>query len=331
MARHYSPISFFRNAPNKLLKVYFDKHELLSEIDFDSMKEGNPKQLIAAWADVSEEDKKEIEADFLEIFTLSCEKGVKTIIDEATFHDPEGLNDFTEWLASKKNHYEKVFATFLEHPRLWKGAALFFHADTLPYWRKRKNFPTKPAQCGKDALDQLSKLIADYFHYTEGKGKHCFVDPLRRNDLDYFFAYPEDYSQRSNEWVSGLFGPRPHNPAFEIIFAYSELEGTLDINYVGNFKAIEPLQAFFAGAILSVEKLAPEPDDNRIYDLNPLIDKDFNFSYSANSVIQYIRVKKFRLSSKVNKGELIILVEEYKSDEKEVYQLLEKLSPCFGY
>lgn len=233
-------------------------------------------------------------------------------------------------MASKKNHYEKAFSTFLDHPTFWKGAALFFHADSLSYWRKRKNIPSKPALCEESHLKQLSNLIADYFHHTEGKGKNCFVEPLRRNDLDYFFAYPEDYSQRSNEWVSGRFGPRPHNPAFEIIFVYSEQDGTLDINYSGNKKAMDPLQSFFAQAILGVDELAPDADDTRIYDLNPLMDADFNFSYHPGSGIQGIRVKKLRLSSKHNKGERVTLEADYQADENAVYQLLDQLSPALN-
>ncbi len=64
-------------------------------------------------------------------------------------------------------------------------------------------------------------------------------EPFRRGDLDYFFAYPEDYSQQSPEWVNGPFGIRPHNPPFEVIFVYSQYEGSLDLNYRGSYKAIE--------------------------------------------------------------------------------------------
>ena len=53
---------------------------------------------------------------------------------------------------------------------------------------------------------------------TEGRGTHCVVEPVRRGALDYFFAYPEDYSQHSVEWVDGQFGQRPHHPAFEVIY-----------------------------------------------------------------------------------------------------------------
>jgi hypothetical protein len=42
------------------------------------------------------------------------------------------------------NHYERAMITFLDHAPFWKGATLFYHADTLSYWRKRKNLPHQP-------------------------------------------------------------------------------------------------------------------------------------------------------------------------------------------
>ena len=59
------------------------------------------------------------------------------------------------------------------------------------------------------------------------------VEAFRRGELDYFFAYPEDYSQQSIEWVNGQFDRRPHNPAFEVIYVYSQKDGSLDLNFRG--------------------------------------------------------------------------------------------------
>ena len=39
MARHYTIASFFRQAPNALLKRYFWQRGVFTEFDFDGMKE----------------------------------------------------------------------------------------------------------------------------------------------------------------------------------------------------------------------------------------------------------------------------------------------------
>lgn len=61
--------------------------------------------------------------------------------------------------------------TFLDHKDFWKGATRFYPADTLSYWRKRKNLPHRPAAGDDASIQQLADLIRDCFHLTEGRGK----------------------------------------------------------------------------------------------------------------------------------------------------------------
>jgi hypothetical protein len=45
MTRHYSVTSFFRQALHALLARYFLERDLLVDLDFAGMKEGNPQPL----------------------------------------------------------------------------------------------------------------------------------------------------------------------------------------------------------------------------------------------------------------------------------------------
>ncbi len=330
MARNYSTKAFFRHAPNPLLARYFKEHKCLLDFNFTLLKENKPDNLFEAWLTLDTSIKQELDTDFQDIFNLSCEKGIKAIIDEATHHAPDNLSQFNEELAAKKNFYDMAFSTLLNYPTYWKGAVLFFHADSLGNWRKRKNIPKVTPSCADIHLQKLAALIASYFHLNEGKGKHCFVEALKRGPLDYFFAYPEDYSQRSHEWIKDEFAPRPHNPAFEIVYVYNQQKGSLDLYYKGNYKAVESLQVFFAKAILGVEELEPVKNDSRVYDLNPLLNADFNFVYAPNSGIEDIRISTLRLSSKIKKGDRITLEGDSKNNAQAVYQLLNNLSPALS-
>jgi hypothetical protein len=150
------------------------------------------------------------------------------------------------------------------------------------------------------------------------------VEPFRRGDLDYYFAYAEDYSQQSIEWVDGEFDRRPHNPAFEVIYVYSQKEGSLDLNFRGSYKAIEPLQGMFANAILKLEKLPPDPKDTRIYDLSPLLQRSFEFCYDPETGIEDVTVKKLRLSSRVKRGDRITLEADTSLNRDAVYDILDQ-------
>ena len=328
MSRHYSTKVFLRQMPNALLARFFQARGLFSDLDFSAIKETRPDEFLAAWFCLPDSQRNEMDAEFQDIFELSCEKGFRAIIDEAESHlenEPQALTGFVENLAALANHFERAMVTFLDYSQFWKGATSFYHADTLPYWRKRKNLPHQLAAVDEASLRELAGLIRTYFHHTEGRGNNCVVEPFRRGELDYFFGYPEDYSQQSIEWVNGEFGRRPHNPAFEVIYVYARKEGSLDLNFRGSHKAIEPLQGMFATAILKLPELPPDPKDGRIYDLNPLRQKNFDFVYDAGSGIQDVVVKKLRLSSKVKKGDRITLEADAIHNPDAVYELLDQI------
>lgn len=328
MARHYSTKDFFRQMPNALLARYFQGRELFGDLDFAAMKEGSPDELFVAWLYLPDGQRNAMDAEFRDIFAMCCEKGFLAIIDEARWHwreTPDELVPFVETLSALPNHYERAMVTFLDYQDFWKGATRFYHADTLSYWRKRKHLGDKAAAVDDASVKQLANLIRNYFHHTEGRGNNCLVEPYRRGELDYFFAYPEDHSQHSIEWVDGKFDPRPHNPAFEVVFVYSQKEGSLDLNFRGSHKAIEPLQAMFATAILKLPELPPDPKDGRVYDLNPLRQKDFDFTYAVGSGIEEVAVKKLRLSSRVKKGERITLEADAAENPDAVYDLLDQI------
>jgi len=327
MARHYSNKDFFRQMPNALLARYFQARGLFNDLDFAAMKEGKPDELFAAWLTLMEGQRNAMDAEFRDIFEMSCEKGFRAIIDEAEFQMDE--DEFTAWvekLSALPNHYERAMLVFLDHNACWKGATRFYHADTLTSsWRKRKNLPHQKAEVDDASIQKLAGFIRTYFHHTDGRGNHCVVEPLRRGELDYFFAYPEDYSQQSIEWVDGEFAPRPHNPAFEIIFVYSKKEGSLDLHFRGSYKAIEPLQGMFAIAILKLDELPPDPKDARVYELAPLLQKSFDFVPAVGSGIEKVVVKKLRLSSRVKKGDKITLEADTTANPDAVYALLEQI------
>ncbi|MEZ5519566.1 MAG: hypothetical protein R3F41_19145 [Gammaproteobacteria bacterium] len=292
------------------------------------MLETKPDVLNDSWLKLPEELRKPLDAEFQDIFELSCEKGFRAIIDEAQWQlqaDPEGLTAFIETLSELPNHYHRAMLTYLDHGECWKGATRFYHADTLPFWRKRKNMGHQSAAVDDTSIQQLASKISNYFHRTEGRGNNCVVEPFRRGELDYYFAYPEDYSQQSIEWVDGEFGRRPHNPAFEVIFVYSQKAGTLDLNFRGVRKAIEPLQGMFATTILKLDELPPDPKDERIYDLGQLGKRGFDFVYEVGSGIEEVAVRKLRLSSRYNKGERITLETNTSNDSDAIYDLLDKI------
>ena len=326
MARHFSIPSFFRQVPNALLGRYFAQQGLMGDLDFASVSETKPEAIFEAWLQLPETERNRIDAEFRVIFDLSCEKGFKAILDEAESHfHGDDHSRFVDHLADLPNHYHRAMVTFLDYDQLWNGAVQFCHADSLRYWRKRKNMGHAPAAVDRTSVRALASSISGYFRRQEGRGNHCVVETHKRGDRDYFFAYPEDYSQQSVEWVEGEFGRRPHNPAFEVVFIYSQSEGSLDLYYRGPRPVAEPLQQFFSQDILKLAELPADPKDERVYDLNPLMQKSFEFAYDVGSGVQSVTVRKLRLSSRVNLGDRITLEADSTENPKAVYELMARI------
>ena len=107
MARHYSTTSFFRQVPNALLARYFTERGLFGDLDFSALKETKPEALFEAWLALPEDQRKPMDAEFQDIFELSCEKGFRAIIDEAEWQmqaEPDALAEFIENLSALPNH-----------------------------------------------------------------------------------------------------------------------------------------------------------------------------------------------------------------------------------
>jgi len=178
MLRIYSSKAFFRQMPNPLLARYFQVRGLFGDMDFSAMKEGKPDELFQAWLALPDSQRNRMDAEFRDIFEMSCEKGFQAIIDEANWQmreTPDDLKVFVEKMSALSNHYERAMIAFLDYNTFWMGATRFYHADTLPYWRKRKNMPKRKAAVDAASLRQLAALIRNYFHYTEGRGKTAWL------------------------------------------------------------------------------------------------------------------------------------------------------------
>ena len=62
-----------------------------------------------------------------------------------------------------------------------------------------------------------------------------------------------------------------------------------------------------------------------LHDLNSLRQKSFNFAFDVGSGIQSVTVKKLRLSSKIKKGDRIMLEADVSDNRDAVYDLLDKI------
>lgn len=328
MAQHYSSKDFFRNTPNIVLSRYFEIKGVFASLDLSELKETKLESLYKAWDALDSEVRNRLDAELITLNDLSGKKGCQAIIDEAKYqfrNTPEKYQPFVDMCSEVKNHYHRAMVVFLDYPECWKGASRFYEADTLSHWRKRKHMGHKLAAVDEVSIKQLAKEIGAYFHDVRATGSNCEVEAYRRNDLDYFFCFPEDHSQAQSEWVNNQFKERPHNPAFTIVMVYCQERGSLDIQYQGSRKPLVPLQTMFANNILKLDTLPENPKDTREYDLNILAKNDFSYAVSPSSGITNIAIKKLKLSSKYTQGERLTLEANSEQNNSAVHELMDRV------
>jgi len=293
MSRNYSPKTFLRKTPNALLKEYFSRKKLLTDIDFDSLEETEIDPIAQALDELPENHKRNIEADFRQINEMSCALGVQVLAEEARF--PTHDLDFSETFEQMKNHYERAFWVFLNHPLVFEISSELAYMDRVGSWRRRYVGEGLAPAIEKEDLESLAKALSD-FYKKQGRGHHCKIDNYRREQPERhcYFAYPEDYATTDIGYdESGQFTHWPKRPAFEVIFVYRPESGFLEVSAKGKSDEIEALQEIFCQTILS---LAGLPDEKgKPYDLSKLKDKDFAFRRDPQDGIEKVTIKSLRL------------------------------------
>lgn len=320
MSRPYSPKRFLRQAPNSLLAQYFNKKELLIDIEFEELKETQIDRIFDAWRLLPGNVSKEIEKEFRDIDFMATEGGVKAIIELARYHD-EILGPV---LSPMEGHHKKVFWFFLNRQEYWKRALLFYKTDKISWnsWYGRNSVPKKPVLVDHKHLKRFESAISNLFYQRQGRGQNCTVEYYKRYDRDYFFCYPENYAQSFIEWIEKKLERLPHTPAFEVIFVFNKKNGTLDIHLKGGKKPVPDLQKIFADIILET-KLGPDDEDQKVYDLKPLKNRNFQFRFDIASGIIDVRIKKLVLSDRFGSKGHITIKNDPTSNRFAVHDMIE--------
>lgn len=322
MPRHYSPRAFMIEAPNRLLKEYYERHGLGGNIPWQYLSERDIGRVVEAYENAPEQIRRKIDTDFRNIHKLADEGGIKTLIEvgQSQFHDI----DFVSVFDGAEGHVERAFIAFLNHPEAFEEACHFHYADTIGHWRKRKRLPKMLKQPDEESRARLSKALSEYYRQKEGRGHGCEIEYYKRGDRHYWFARPEDYA------VSTLIYDEEHKlskqtqrPAFEVIFVYSESERSLDIRANGSKETLLDLQTIWGRAILECE-LGDPPADSVVYELDALRNRDFQFTLEPEDRVSEVRVKRLKL--KVMGSEHRITLEvPARRDPTEIYDLLERV------
>lgn len=110
----------------------------------------------------------------------------------------------------------------------------------------------------------------------------------------FFFTYAEDHPDVDLFWLDGQLEPQVLNPSFKLIFKHKDVQRMLEIYIEGNRNVVPDLQQIFARTVIGDEIAREASADERIYDLDHLLEPRFQFQHSDDLGIADIRVTKMR-------------------------------------
>lgn len=286
MTTHYTLNSFIRQASNGILADYFEDRGIDLGIDIRALRPRKFEPIVESINRLADDQRAALDQDFKEVAALGDKAGLQQIIDEARFQEIDLGDEFH----GQRSFVNKAFWTFLKARFVFEAASRF----AVPYlqgryWKRHLPVTSAPGIDPSDKVASLEAALSRYFQEEEGRGKACKVEYQARRPLHWFHAFPEDFPAAPLAWSGRDLAPHPFRPAFEVIFVYNEVEGSLDIYFEGGKKTVERLWQLFAATVLGLERL-PDPKQP-VYSLERLKSRDIAFVRPPGSPIIDVRIK----------------------------------------
>lgn len=272
MSRQFSIPTVLRMAPNALLRELFAEMDYAQlGRDWEGMGEHQIEPVQRAISIQPAEVQLRIETELRDLFDLACESGIAAICEAA---DLCGMISFATQLPHG-GLYHKVLWTRLNYLDIFQRALRIHSFDVLNWWRKRNDLPSRSIEVTDALLSQLARELSALFERTQGRGYPCTVEYQRRGPaVQYFFAHPDDFAQEAMcHDDERQLTPITVRPTFNVVFAYNQSEGSLELHAKVPARLKQQLERLFASIVLDTELGPWEPD--AAYDLDRLKDRSF--------------------------------------------------------
>ena len=320
MTRHFSIPTALRMTPMPLLRNFFVRvgHEMRNSV-WEQFSNRNVRPILEAIQQLEPAQRNSVEAALHDIFDLACEAGVRAIHEAAVSAE---LTGFAFSSPEPGSPYGISVWTWLYYPTVFERAMLLFEVDHLSRWRKRTDVPRMTPCTSPRVVLQLGEAIGELLRREEGRGQQCTVEHVRRKDAtDYFLAYPDDFLDTILAHdEEGALTPQSVRPTFEIVFAYSQADGTLELNAKIPSRLKPELEDIFCQIVLGqpAENCGPEA----VYDLNVLKDGPQRLDTDPEDRVTPV-VRRLRLAIPESRA-TITLEADRSAGPQSIYRMLDE-------
>jgi hypothetical protein len=329
MAEPYSLKWFLLHAKQELLGEFFHRWNLLLEVPFAGMADGETDIVFSAIQALQPDHREQSEAYFQEIYQMANRTGVDAIIAASRSKHLSNSpgEDLVQRLGGMASNLDRAFWTFLHRPQHWELAGLLASADSIgpAAWEKHPKVPRVSPRIDDDALKAFGAALGHYFHTMEGRGHRCDVKVCDRGGgLLYVFCLLEQPSRADAEWGPEGLRRRTHRPAQPLTFMYSQEAGELDTYLRAKARVVWDVTAIFARHVLGLKKLEPPPKGHGVYQLDNFKRRGTVYRYGPESGISTVAVRRLRLTPRFGPKLHIILEANPTAGNEPVYDTLER-------
>lgn len=312
MSRSFSIPTVLRMVPNELLRQWFAAH-VSSEFDpdWDNLGERDIEAMLDFLTDLPASQNTAIETDLKAIYDLASNVGMDAIIETATLHNKKNL---PLRIPDNLNLYGRSMWVRLNESKIHSSSMALREIDSLPYFRKRNDLPAigndrpfDPAAC-----EALGRAVSSLLK-SEGRGQQCSVETLRRDDIDHYFVYADDYVRCDQVHDdNGRLSPHTIRPTSQVAFKYHRLAGALELAAEYKKSHKEELERLFASCILGWTLSPYDPEQS--YLLNHLKDQSFRLTTDPIDQIR-ARIEKMAVYNQSTGREHVLTVRKQDPDD----------------
>lgn len=290
MSQAYTPKGFILQTTPLCIVEYFKKNNVPIAPPDNLNDEEMKDWLCQFFRDLNPEARSQVEADFQVIHSMASNEATHRLIEEA--HDAN--DELPQEEIDKLNQHDKAFWFFFNKPNLFDKVAIWHEVDDKSGWKELPGIKKVKLDKVLGKEEQLKALLQEYLQETELRGKTCEIECYQQEHRVCYIAYFDDYTVTTFAFDEKrkLQKRKPHNPVDIILFLYYPKEGRLSTKSNGGWKRAKALQKIFGNAVLGMEI---DTDNDRVFNLDRLLDVDFEFEDPGDEQFEAVRVKALHL------------------------------------
>lgn len=330
MTYAHDPRRLLKQISNSLLRALFARHGVLQDLPWESFSEAKIEPIFAAWQELPDQKRREIQLVLQDVHDLSDGRGLKVCLEEIQRRWPHRAWEF----ATLAGRHDKALWAYLEYPDAFRQASLFAQTDALEggrYWVKRNSLPRGPVGVDQQVVAGLQQELRNHYWPTEMRGKHCLVEHYDRgNGAQYFYAYLDDWPDKRLVFADdGALEPRGERFAFSNVFVFNTDEGSLELFAKGGAAVHLPLQQAFCRSVLGLE-VGPSDPWRPAYRLNVLFQPGFAFVTDPADRIAQVFLRCVRVGSATVADNAVDYLEMKFARETDLAEVIESVRHCVG-